>query len=244
MREKRGALLLLVLAAGLLWGSSRLTWVRATLSDDLRGTRVQDLTGAQWASGLAPLALAALAAVAAVLAVRGWALRAVAALLLVVGVAAAWPGVQLWTGGATGGRAAALLDSGSSRVGTEAVPLAALPAVAGAVVLVVSGVLLLRAPVRAGGLSERYQTPAVRRERASRRATAQHGGQVGPSGAEPDTELAQREIWDALDAGVDPTDEPTVEPDPAGDPPGDPGHGPSTLAPGSSTDRGEGGPRP
>ncbi len=240
MREKRGALLLLVVAAVLLWGASRLTWVHATISDDLRGTRVQDLTGAQWASGLAPLALAALAAVAAVLAVRGWALRAVAVLLLVIGVAAAWPGVQLWTGGATGGRAAALLDRGSSRVVAEAVPLAALPAVAGAVVLVVAGVLLLRAPVRAGGLSERYQTPAVRRERASRKATEQ----VGPPGAEPDAELAQREIWDALDAGVDPTDEPTVEPDPAGDPLGDPGHGPSTLAPGSSTNRGEGGPRP
>ncbi len=57
----RRVLVALVDAAALLWGSSRLTWVTATITDDLRGTRTDAVSGSQWAAELTPLALVALA---------------------------------------------------------------------------------------------------------------------------------------------------------------------------------------
>lgn len=214
----------LLVAAALIWAGSRFTWVTATTVDDLRGTRTTGLKGSTWAAELVPLALVALAAVAAVLAVRGWVLRVVAVLVVLVGVASVLPAVRLLTGSAPPDRARALLDSGSAQVSTSTSAPGALLVVVGGLLLLLGGGLLLRAPGRARGLSDRYQTPAVRRERAA----AVADGDV-------DGELTERRLWDALDAGEDPT---------AGPGPGvgrDPGHSPSTLPVDPSTGGGEGG---
>jgi uncharacterized membrane protein (TIGR02234 family) len=214
----------LLVASALIWAGSRFTWVSATTVDDLRGTRTTGLKGSTWAAELVPLALVALAAVAAVLAVRGWVLRVVAALVVLVGVASVVPAARLLAGSASPDRARALLDSASAQVSTSTSAPGALLVGLGGLLLVLSGGLLLRAPGRGRGLSDRYQTPAVRRERAA----------AGPE-REVDGELTERRIWDALDAGEDPT---------AGPGPGvgrDPHHSPSTLPDDPSTGGREGG---
>jgi uncharacterized membrane protein (TIGR02234 family) len=219
----------LLVASALIWAGSRFTWVSATTVDDLRGTRTTGLKGSTWAAELVPLALVALAAVAAVLAVRGWVLRVVAALVVLVGVASVVPAVRLLAGSASPDRARALLDSASAQVSTSTSAPGALLVGLGGLLMVLSGGLLLRAPGRARGLSDRYQTPAVRRERAT--AVAEGGVDEG----EADGELTERRIWDALDAGEDPT---------AGPGPGagrDPHHSPSTLPGDPSTGGREGG---
>lgn len=234
----RRVLASLVAAAALLWGSSKLTWVTATITDDLRGTRTDAVSGSQWAAELTPLALVSLAAVAAVLAVRGWVLKVVAVALLGVGAVAAVPAVRVLVGGATAKQASALLDTGPARVSIESSVLGPLLAVAAVVALLAAGFALLRSRTRARGLSSRYETPAVRRAQATAKL------------AEPDGDLAERQLWDAMDAGLDPTlDQPapppgsTPAPPPGEHPPEDPGPAPSTLAAGPGTDRGEGGPR-
>ncbi|MEO6880816.1 MAG: TIGR02234 family membrane protein [Mycobacteriaceae bacterium] len=238
----RRVLVILVVAAALLWGSSRLTWVTATITDDLRGTRSEAVNGSQWAAELAPLALAALAAVAAVLAVRGAMLRVVAVAVLAVAAAAAVPAVRVLAGGSSAERALTLLDTGSARVSTAGSVLGPLLAVVAGTLLLGAGLALLRSRNRSPGLSSRYETPAARRAQATAELV------------EPDGDLAERQLWDAMDAGLDPTLEPPAQPpghtpaQPPGEhgesgPPEDPGQGPSTLAAGPNIDRGEGGPR-
>jgi hypothetical protein len=84
---------LLVLAAGALWLSSRLTWSWSRQPTPLRGVQVVRVDGAGVSSALVPLAVLALAAVAAVLAIGGWGRRLVGLLVGVAGVTAVWAGL-------------------------------------------------------------------------------------------------------------------------------------------------------
>lgn len=87
-------IVLLVVGAGALWLSSRLTWDWSRDVTPLRGTVVTTRSGSQVASALNPLAILALAAVAAVLAIGGWVRRVVGVLVGIVGLAAIWLGVD------------------------------------------------------------------------------------------------------------------------------------------------------
>lgn len=202
-RAPLAATLALVVAAALLWGSSRLTWVRATASDDLRGTRSAALAGGTWAGATVPLALVLLAAVAAVLAVRGWARRVVAALVLLVAVGAAVPAVGLLASGAGSDQAAELLDPPALAPTVTASTAAAGPvlALAGALVAVLAAVVLVRTRPAGGGLSSRYTTPATRRAAARAEVVPDRSESPDPAAAA----LTERVLWDALDAGEDPT---------------------------------------
>lgn len=222
----------LVVAAGLLFASSRVAWVDATASDDLRGTRTAGLSGATWAAATVPLALALLAAVAAVLAVRGWARRVVAVLVALVAVAAGLPAVALLTQGPDDAAAAALLDppAAPATVTASAGVVGPVLALLAALVAVAAAVALLRVSRSRGGLSGRYQTPGARREQAR----AQLGDPAAGAAGDPATAaLSERVLWDALDAGEDPTVEPLPgEGVPGGEGGGrDPGHPPSTVGP-------------
>lgn len=213
MAEKRTTLLGLLLAAALLWGASRLTWVQVSTTDDLRGARSAGLSGATWATGLVPVALVALAAVAAVLAIRGVALRVLGGVLAVVGVVVGVTPVQLLAG-ADPDRAATLLEPpATAAVEASAGVLGPALALGGALLLVVAGLAATRARAQAAGLSERYQTPAARRDGAR--------CPVDGTAAAVDSDLAERRLWDALDAGLDPT----ATSSPVGDAP----HPPVTL---------------
>ncbi|AYA26769.1 trp region conserved hypothetical membrane protein [Rhodococcus rhodochrous J3] len=190
------AALLLGIGAALLWASSRMTWVTAVSADGLGIDRVDDLEGGRWAAALTPLALVLLAAVAAVFAVRGFALRLVSLVVAVVAVAAAIPAVRLLTGDADPETAAgvAALPDRATVTALETYPLPAVLAIVGAVAALAAAVTLWRTPREAAGLSSKYDAPAARREAAARRA-------------ENDEPLSERGLWDALDAGEDPTDD-------------------------------------
>ena len=196
-------LVLLALGAALMWVSSRMTWVRVTSADGLGMARTDDLNGGTWFGALTPLALALLAAVAAVLATRGWVRRVVGVVIALIAAAAAVPPVALLTGtSATGDRAATLADlpGRAEVVDVATFPIPAAVALGGAVVAFTAGVLLTRKPPATAGLSSRYDAPATRR--------AQAGRDVRSDPASKDASertTSQRTLWDALDAGHDPT---------------------------------------
>lgn len=87
-------ILLLLVGAGLLWLSSRLTWDWDRQFSPIRGTVVVMENGGQAAAALTPLALLALAAIAAVLAIGGWVRRIIGVLVGFAGLAAIWVGAN------------------------------------------------------------------------------------------------------------------------------------------------------
>lgn len=188
------AAVLLVVAAAALWAASRMTWVRVSSADGIGLDIVTDLDGGTWSAATTPLALALLAAVAAVFAVRGRALRVVAVVVFLVAVLAAIPAAGLVATGADEGAAGRIaeLPARAAVTGVEVFVLPALLVLAGSVVAVAAAVALWRTPRLQSGLSSKYDSPAVRKEAASRWS----------EGDEPPTE---RVLWDALDAGEDPT---------------------------------------
>ncbi|MCD2131144.1 TIGR02234 family membrane protein [Rhodococcus qingshengii] len=176
-----------------------MTWVHLTSSDGKTLERTTDLDGSTWAAAMTPLALALLAAIAASFAVRGWALRVVGLLVALVAIAVAVPAVQLLVSGASADRAVELaeLSGHPEDLSTTVSVLPALLALLGAVAALGAAVLLMRKPPVRGGLSSKYDNPAARRE-----AAAKLGQGDKPASDEP---VTQRMLWDALDAGEDPT---------------------------------------
>jgi hypothetical protein len=154
-------IVLLVLGAAALWGSSRLTWTSQSVDRAGSGVAVVSRTGAEVVPGLVPLAVLALAAIAATVALGGWARRVLGVLVALAGVGAVWLPVS-----ASGGAAPRAL------------------AVAGGLSVLVAGVLLVWRANRMTRLGGSYQTPG-----AAKRA------------ADPD-----KEMWNALERGDDPTD--------------------------------------
>ncbi|MCD2104513.1 TIGR02234 family membrane protein [Rhodococcus qingshengii] len=176
-----------------------MTWVHLTSSDGKTLERTTDLDGSTWAAAMTPLALALLAAIAASFAVRGWALRVVGLLVALVAIAVAVPAVQLLVSGASADRAVELaeLSGHPEDLSTTVSVLPALLALVGAVAALGAAVLLMRKPPVRGGLSSKYDNPATRREAAAKLGKADT--------AASDEPVTQRMLWDALDAGEDPT---------------------------------------
>lgn len=204
------AIVLLAVAAAALWGSSRLTWVTVTSADGLTEPRTDKLNGGVWFGALTPLALVLLAAVAAVLATRGWVRRLVGILVALIAAVTAVPALALLTGsGATEERAAALAELPGRAEVQELVTASgpALLALAGALGAFGAGLLLTRMPAGTERLSGKYDAPATRKAAATR--AVQEGTAGGP--------LPERVLWDALDAGADPTDPADPAPESSGE---------------------------
>lgn len=176
---------LLLVAAGLLWGSSRLDWLHPTYDTPLRGRVVVEVTGAAWQPALVPLAVLALAGMAAALATAGVARRLVGGLLAVAGV---WAVVLAAGAGLLGPPAVAGLPdapAGGRLVAVAVLPSGPLLAGPAGLALALAGGLLVLREAALPRLGARYSAPGQRRRTRS-----------------PD-----RGMWDALDAGLDPTDE-------------------------------------
>ncbi|OBJ61948.1 TIGR02234 family membrane protein [Mycobacterium sp. 1423905.2] len=198
------AQVLLVLAAAALWAASRLTWVVIRSFDGLGPPKDVKLSGGSWSTALLPLAVLLVAAAIAALAVRGWPLRALAALLAAVSLAIGYLGVSLWVLPDVAARGAELAHVplvtlvGSSRHYSGAVV-----AVVAATCTLIAAVLLLRsasASASSGGDTTKYVTRAARRSKAREAET--------DTGEENGSHMSERMIWDALDEGQDPTDAP------------------------------------
>jgi uncharacterized membrane protein (TIGR02234 family) len=201
------AQLLLVLGAAALWAASRWPWVVIRSFDGLGPPKSATLSGGSWSTALLPLAVLQLAAAVAALAVRGWALRALAALLAAMSFAVAYLGFSLWALPDVAARGAELAHVPLvTLVGSERHYWGAVAAVIAGVGTLIAAVLLMRAASIAG--------PA--RERASRYLSPGERRSIARSAADTDSaDMSERMIWDAIDEGRDPTDRPR-EPDSEG----------------------------
>ncbi|WP_084513121.1 Trp biosynthesis-associated membrane protein [Nocardia mikamii] len=221
--------LLLAVGAAALWGSSRMTWVTLRSSDGLTEPRTRHLDGGLWFGALTPLALVLLASIAAVFATKGWLRRLIGVVVALVAAVAAVPGLALLTQHGKLAERAARLAELPARAHVDAATAATFPAalsVVGAVAAFAAGVLLARMPETTARMSGKYDNPVFRRAAAAeqvaelRRAGETESAARAAGAARPATptspphtpepesgELSQRVLWDALDAGADPTDD-------------------------------------
>ncbi len=209
----------LLLAAVALWGASRGTWLTATWDVPLRGQVIATADGADTEPVLVPWALLSLAAIGGLLATSGWGRRAVG---VIVGVAGLWALLRAVSGLAA--PAPSLLPAPAQQAGralgvhvTLAWPLLA---ALGGLLLVVVGALVAARGSAMPRLGARYDAP------------------TGPPRARQQDD--ERSLWDAMDAGEDPTTGPRpTEPPVSGSDGDDPT--PSGPARGRAPDRTEGG---
>ena len=182
----------LVLAAAALWVASRMTWVDVTSFDGLGQPRTAALSGGSWSTALVPLAVLLLATAVAALAVRGWPLRVLAVLAAITSAGTAYLAISLWVIRDVGVRASHLADAPvADLVGTQRHYGGAVITVVAAVVTLACAVLLLRSATKERSGAARYaRRTAVRAD-------------------EPDDAISERQLWDALDEGCDPTQDRT-----------------------------------
>lgn len=232
-RTKVVAAVLLGLGALAFWASSRLNWATVFAGDGMSPDRYMKVKGADWSPWLTPLALVLLAAILAAFSLRGWGLRIVAILVAAAGVLAAFPALSVMTSSPDSlyaARAIDLPDRFVVRLTTTHGWVAAV-VLLGTLCCVAAGVLLLRTASGAG-MSSKYRTPAARRDELEREIFADHerrkaaeaagsdaaarpgsGSSTGAAdGSErtgaPDAQpVNERMMWDALDTGIDPTDQ-------------------------------------
>ncbi|MCI2420470.1 Trp biosynthesis-associated membrane protein [Saccharopolyspora sp. K220] len=178
--------LLVLAAAGVLWAASALVWVGQRFRTPFGTEVMAGSTGADLRPELVPVALAALAAVAAVLATGGWLRRAVGVLVVIAGGLLAWRVYQQFNFGwfAYG---TTDVPPGSTPIGQISTqPGGMLLMAAGAVLLLVAGLLVAFRAGRMPAMGAKYSAP----------------GAAKPKSHDPD-----RQMWNDLDAGRDPTDE-------------------------------------
>ncbi|KAA1249779.1 TIGR02234 family membrane protein [Mycobacterium simiae] len=192
------AQLLLVVAAAALWAASRLPWVVIRSFDGLGPPREVTLSGARWSTALLPVAMLLLAAAVAALAVRGWPLRALAALLAITSFAVGYLGVSLWVIPDVAVRGAELAQVLlTTLVGSSRQYWGAGATVAAAVCALIAAALLMRSasiPGTAQVIASKHDAPTEKAARDKERDTC--------------AEMSERMIWDALDEGRDPTERP------------------------------------
>lgn len=201
------ALVLTLLSAAGLWGTGQMTWLTASVVDDKTGESTEQIIGRVWDAAGTPLALAMLTAMILSFALAPMARRVLGGISAALAAIAGFAAVMLLGGDPDLDRAQQLLTTGAATqkstdpvqisdwatvvdasVHTFPVVLALLAAACG----VVGGVLLAMKPGESRQGHSRYETPEARRE-----------GVVEDLNEEPGS---GRVLWDALDAGVDPTD--------------------------------------
>ncbi|ALA67585.1 TIGR02234 family membrane protein [Corynebacterium lactis] len=202
---------LIALGAVGMWLSSRMSWLTVETFDDKSGAAANGIVGAVWAPEIQSIGLALIAGVVATLILGKLGRRVVGVLSAVLAVVASWSPMMLLSGGEEGvdkQRALDLLTSGSASQRANApvtvadwaqVEAVHIHSAGPALTLLCCAVALLGAVVmirRPGEVkkqkSSAYETPEVRRERIA-------------EDLESDPQSG-RVLWDALDAGVDPTD--------------------------------------
>lgn len=206
--RSRIGLLLSALGGVCLWLSGRMVWVHADVVDDKADVAARTIDGATWAPLIAPGALILLAGVVALLVTRGWVARMVALVMAAVTVATSYPVTMTLINGADPEHAEQLLQSQSASTAALAphainswaevtsATISMLPVVlafVGVVLGIIGAVQMWLRPGWKPAGDDAYDTAAQRRERLA----------AGESAAE---DLGDKDLWDSLDAGNDPTD--------------------------------------
>jgi uncharacterized membrane protein (TIGR02234 family) len=191
------ASVLLLLAAGAAWGASRMTWMRVQIADFLTVDRTVDVAGHTWASALTVLPLVFLAAIAAALAVKGRARAVVALVVAAAALGVAYPAITVLTQEPDVKYIESILELAGKDVvvRTDKVTAGPLVAVLAAVLAVAAATLLLRG-LRGGGMGSQYASPSARRADLEKRVFEQAAAEKS----------SERDLWDALDSGDDPTE--------------------------------------
>lgn len=206
-RNRSMALILVVLSAAGLWGAGRMKYVTAQIFDDKTGEFSRSLVGSVWDPAATPLALAMLTCLILSLAMQPLIRRILGVLVVLLAGTASFRSVSLLTTDVDLMRVRDLLVSGvatqrqnapetisdwaqvaSAEVHTAPVLLAIVAAALG----VIGGVILAMQPGERTEANSRYVTPEVRREHVHEDLA--------------DNPDSSRVLWDALDAGVDPTE--------------------------------------
>jgi uncharacterized membrane protein (TIGR02234 family) len=191
-RDRRRTVLLVLTAlagAGCCAAAAALTWWSAQFTDPLVGAVTTTATGSQVLPELVPVALFTLAGLGATFATRGWARRVVGALVLVGGLLVAARSVIAMSQAPD--RLHTVLTRPARAVGDpELHPAGPILAVIGGLLIAIAGALIVAGAGRARGMSARYDAPS----RAAARAAKASGSAEDPGA-----------LWQALDAGADPT---------------------------------------
>ncbi len=207
----RARLTILVLAAlvgaGCCAGAAAVPWWGRSYLDPLSGPLRAVATGSALLGELVPMALVALAGLGATFAARGLLRRAVGVLvglggaLLVVRTALAMAQAPV-------GQLAGQLHRPAAATGPAELALAGpVLALAGGALIALAGALVASGSDHARRMGPAYEAPGRRREEALRSARRRSATAAEPS--DP------AELWRAIDAGADPTEEPA---DPADGP--------------------------
>lgn len=175
--------LLMLLASVLLWAASSAGWLEQRYRTLIGREDVTNIDGAQVLPELVPIALAALAAIAAVLATAGWLRRAVGLLVVLAGGVLGWRVVGDL---ALTELARKRVPQGATPVGSpDFSPTGLVLVSAATALLLIAGVLVLFLAARMPGMGAKYAAPGAAKERVK----------------DPD-----RQMWDDLDEGRDPTE--------------------------------------
>ncbi|MFI6923837.1 TIGR02234 family membrane protein [Nonomuraea spiralis] len=198
-RELWGWLALTVVGSCLVLLAAGQIWVRVL------GAQAADAvapTGGELGPVLTPLALAGLAGAVAVLATKGVGRRVVGVLVALCGAGAAG---GTWAALSSANVTGWLRERNALRAvaGLPWEPVPAWPVVAG-----LGGLLLLAGGVLAALRGGRWAGMSARYERAGDRAGAMAGARAGGAAAPARKGHEDRELWDALDRGDDPTESP------------------------------------
>lgn len=199
-RALLATIVLLVAAAAALGGASAASWAQVGFQVPLRGIVPVQVTGAELAPALGPLALLALAAIAAVLASGGWARPVLGVLLLLAAIPPVMGVLAVSDQGRLSGVAASAgaLPARSFPAQQAAVQAGGPALAAGGALLLVAaaGVLVVRGN-RMPRMGRRYRVPAAQ-------GVDTESGTEGGLGDGPQ----QGRLWERMDAGEDPTADP------------------------------------
>jgi uncharacterized membrane protein (TIGR02234 family) len=191
----RLAQLLMLLSAVALWGASRMVWVDVQSFDGLGQPKTTVLTGGSWSTALVGLAATLAVAAIAPIAVRRWRLGLLALIVAGMSAVTAYMAISLWVIRDVAVRAAHLAEVPITELtGTQRHYGGAILTLVAAIGALVGAVLLMRSVAKPRPEVDRYE----------RRRSAQS--------PEDDADTSERVIWDALDAGSDPTQDP-ADPD-------------------------------
>lgn len=205
-RNSRIAALLLGLGALVLWGTSRMSWLRVEAFDDKSGAATHDIVGATWSTETTAVTLLLAAACVAGLALRRVGRRVVGIIGALAAIGVSWTPLSLLAGQPDPERARSILtstqanqqgrDTAALSEWAELVDLQTLslgPAIAmlGCALALFGGVMLAIRPGRDSAQLNKYERKRNRESRI-----------VEDLKATPDS---GRVMWDALDADIDPT---------------------------------------